>query len=396
MELSYDILVLVGEFAATTRSLRRLSTASRNWMSYVESDAECRTRLQSEEATALKKDSLREKKWVGCTLLRSIPTDILLRTAFAMRNREEVTFERIYLNAFASFSRTIQWPSLHSLKLTRCGGDVENFLAAIDAPALQSLQIVNVLNCTSISLLPKTPQLTYANFSGTLVGDDVITALAFGCPKLEHLEVGGCCNVQLVGPLVRCSGLKTLHLAGARVTDAGMVDLSLQRLTHLTLASCHGFSNISRLPEAFPSLISLNLSATNISSRGAGILTFPCLTCLTIERCPRWDNLAPFRECPSLKWLSVAGSALSDGLNGFAAPVLKVLNCNGCSHVSNLSALQFSPNLEKLLLSGTSVKDSDLELMSRFCSQLQLLVLQGCPHVRDFKIVGRFRFKIIQ
>ncbi|MDF1828410.1 MAG: AAA family ATPase [Legionellaceae bacterium] len=271
-------------------------------------------------------------------------------------------------------------------------------MLAREAPRLSSLYVKDVIE--PIAITPHSlSNLVSLNLSQSKMSFQDLSALLPAAPHLTtlHLHLSFC--ESITEPLnLEPSSLNSLVSLDLSRSEMSSQDLAVflrtaPHLTRINLSHCKSITgplNLGPLnlePSSLNSLVSLNLSSSEISSQDLALFlrAAPHLTCLDLSNC---KNIAkPFNLEPnslnSLVSLDLSMSEISSqDLSLFlrAAPHLTSLDLSRCKNITG--PLTLEPN------SINSLVSLDL-LWSEMSSQSLLVLLLAAPHLTNLKLADK-------
>ncbi|KAK7349116.1 hypothetical protein VNO77_06219 [Canavalia gladiata] len=243
-------------------------------------------------------------------------------------------------------------------------------------------------------------RLTAIDLSNSFISDEFLFSVAeAGGVMLKKIILQDCCNCTVAGisyVLSKCQSVQCLDLRKLDfLTDQCITKLSvfLFSLTCINLSGCRQLTNSTffTLTKNCPLLSEIKMERTYLGVQGEEGSMQDCVVNLEVKRVYLCDNILlsdvdviEFASiCPSLQLLDLNAC---EGVSGEC--VVEVLKRCEIRHLNmaytGISVFEIDfevSQLEVLNLSGSRIEDETLSMISRRCSGLLLLDMQGCWHV---------------
>mmetsp|Transcript_23859 Transcript_23859/g.43416 ORF Transcript_23859/g.43416 Transcript_23859/m.43416 type:complete len:447 (-) Transcript_23859:71-1411(-) len=270
--------------------------------------------------------------------------------------------------------------SLETLDCHFCESDLGNEARLVEvirhAPDLERIRLADHhwLSSDALEGLSKTrlPRLRELTLAGTYATDMTIANLVAGCPDLQILDLGGCCE------LTDISCVATAH---------ELRELRLERCSNAVTAEFVGSLKALKVLE----VLDLSYCAT-VNDKALKDLAGGCrgLRWLSLARCPSMGDeglLAILYANPGLDHLSLALNldTISDQALARGIRCLKRLCCldvSGCAQIHRLVPSALAKNCEFLtdlsFASGVHLTNEELNPVFSRCSNLERLDLTCC------------------
>ncbi|XP_005863050.2 PREDICTED: F-box/LRR-repeat protein 13 [Myotis brandtii] len=280
-------------------------------------------------------------------------------------NLRKIRFEgnkRITDSCFKHIDK--HYPNISHIYMANCKGITDSSLKSLSP--LKQLSVLNLANCIRIGDTglkqfldgPSSTKLRELNLCNcTQVGDASILRLAERCPNLNYLSLRNCEQLTDSGVeyIINIYSLISLDLSGTNISNKGLSTLSRhKKLKELSLSECYEFTNygIQVFCRVSQILEQLDVSyCTQLSDEFITTLSIYCLnlTFLSIAGCTKITDSAMevlSAKCHYLHILDISGCPLlTDEIFEFlqmGCQQLRILKMEDCRLISREAAMKMS------------------------------------------------------
>ncbi|CAK6434607.1 unnamed protein product [Pipistrellus nathusii] len=257
-----------------------------------------------------------------------------------------------------------QYPNISHIYMANCKGITDSSLKSLSP--LKQLTVLNLANCIRIGDVglkqfldgPSGTKIRELNLSNCIqLGDATIQKLSERCQNLNYLSLRNCENLTDNGFefIINIYSLISLDLSGTNISNEGLLKLSRhKKLKELSLAECYQFTDhgIQAFCRTSKNLEHLDVSyCTQLSNEFIVTLSIYCLelTFLSIAGCTEITDSAMevlSAKCHYLHILDISGCALlTDEVIDFlqmGCQQLRILRMQNCTLISREAAMKMS------------------------------------------------------
>ncbi|XP_008149545.3 LOW QUALITY PROTEIN: dynein regulatory complex subunit 6 [Eptesicus fuscus] len=256
------------------------------------------------------------------------------------------------------------YPNISHIYMANCKGITDSSLKSLSP--LKQLSVLNLANCIRIGDMglkqfldgPSSTKIRELNLSNCIqVGDATIQRLSERCQNLNYLSLRNCEQLTDSGVeyILNIYSLISLDLSGTNISNEGLSTLSRhKKLKELSLSECYQFNNygIQVFCKVSQILEHLDVSyCTQLTDEFITTLSIYCLklTFLSIAGCTKITDLAMemlSAKCHYLHILDISGcDLLTDEIFQFlqiGCQQLRILKMQNCRLISREAAMKMS------------------------------------------------------
>ncbi|XP_050638697.1 dynein regulatory complex subunit 6 isoform X4 [Macaca thibetana thibetana] len=261
------------------------------------------------------------------------------------------------------------YPNLSHIYMADCKGITDSSLRSLSP--LRQLTVLNLANCVRIGDMglrqfldgPASIRIRELNLSNCVRLSDVsVMKLSERCPNLNYLSLRNCDHLtaQGIGYIVNIFSLVSIDLSGTDISNEGLNVLSKhKKLKELSVSECYGITDVGIQAFCKSSLILEHLDVSYCSQLSDMIikaLAIYCinLTSLSVAGCPKITDSAMemlSAKCHYLHILDISGCVLlTDQILEdlqIGCKQLRILKMQYCTNISKKAAQRMSSKVQQ-------------------------------------------------
>ncbi|XP_017812511.2 dynein regulatory complex subunit 6 isoform X8 [Papio anubis] len=261
------------------------------------------------------------------------------------------------------------YPNLSHIYMADCKGITDSSLRSLSP--LRQLTVLNLANCVRIGDMglrqfldgPASIRIRELNLSNCVrLSDASVMKLSERCPNLNYLSLRNCDHLtaQGIGYIVNIFSLVSIDLSGTDISNEGLNVLSKhKKLKELSVSECYGITDVGIQAFCKSSLILEHLDVSYCSQLSDMIikaLAIYCinLTSLSIAGCPKITDSAMemlSAKCHYLHILDISGCVLlTDQILEdlqIGCKQLRILKMQYCTNISKKAAQRMSSKVQQ-------------------------------------------------